>query len=231
MKILAAILFLARAFGQQPIGASLNATVASGQSSLTLTAPANAVVGSFLLAEVCTSGGKSPGVAPPLSWVIVIEIPSTQTFTWCGVYAHRLLDGEHSFTWSSIPVLSLIGAIAAFSGVDSNNPIQAVAHAESFQIEVPVTSPGLMALFYFSDWWDVGNYNAVPAAVTSGGSISSNDTSLWVGWMPVQAGTVTTWLNSSYSLGEAIAVVLNPASVITPPPPCNKKNPRACHGQ
>ena len=97
-------------------------TGTSGTGGLTLTKPSGAVTGDVLLASVGGTGNYSSvyPTAPP-GWTLVRRDGVNQggQFT----YTRVVVEGEpSSYTWTGL-LSNAAGSVAAFSGVDTTNPV------------------------------------------------------------------------------------------------------------
>jgi hypothetical protein len=125
----------------------------TGTASLVLPTPAGTTADDVLLAAVTVRG--TPTITPPPGWTLV-RTDTRGTALRQAVFVHVAGGGEPpSYSWTFSQALTAVGTIAAYSGVDTADPIDAdagLAAASSATITAPslttsVANTQLVAFF------------------------------------------------------------------------------------
>jgi hypothetical protein len=153
------------------IGETTNSSATAG-ATLTLNTPAGIANGNVLIAQVIALPGTSNAVAitPPTGWTLIGTSPTSNKYTM-SLYSHVVTAGDPtSYNWSFSPTSTATGSIAAFSGVDTVNPIDVTA-SQTNGSTTSHTAPSVTASY--------SNGMVVPFwGFQSGQSASSIDASL-----------------------------------------------------
>ena len=206
--------------------------VASGTNasttSLLVSRPAATLAGDVLLAAVTVRG--TPTISAPAGWSLVRSDARATTFTQA-VFVHLAGGAEPaSYTWSFSLAATAVGTIAAYSGVDTANPV--VAHAgQANNSATAMTAPSLTLAL--PNTWLVGFYGIVgkitispPAGMTerveivSPTGVSSKLTATLDDQSNPASGAtgtrVATAASAAHNIGQLIA--LRPGAGGPPPP-------------
>ncbi|HEY8179523.1 MAG TPA: Ig-like domain-containing protein, partial [Candidatus Limnocylindria bacterium] len=93
----------------------------TGTNNLVLPRPVGTVAGDVLVAGVSVRG--TPTITPPAGWTAVRNDPRGSTFSQA-LYVHVAGGAEPaSYTWSFSAAGTAVGTIAAYSGVDTAQPV------------------------------------------------------------------------------------------------------------
>jgi serine protease AprX len=115
----------------------------SSIATLDIAVPADAVVGDFLIAQI---GYNTDGsIAPPAGWNIISVINHPTKPIMQGLFWRAVTDSEpaqYSFLLKSEKADTVAGAIAAYSGVDLDNPIDAFGGQDN-PASYPVVAPSI----------------------------------------------------------------------------------------
>ena len=107
-------------------------SVSSNNASFTLTKPAGAVAGSFLLALIYTkrSGNQLIPTTVPSGWIL-ITANSEASFGTAWAYYYKIATSSEpaSYSWGSATSCQWAGGILVLSGVDQADPIGAMSTA------------------------------------------------------------------------------------------------------
>jgi chitinase len=208
---------------------SQSTQLASNSASITIAKPSGAMQGDLLLGHI--ANGNDLTITPPSGWIL-LDANSVTTGNGFGQASYYKIAGASepaNYTWSSSGTNYLAGAILAYSGVNSSNPINAHggrADASSTSHSTPTittTVDGSVIVSFFGT--DVTNALA-PDSWTSPGAIERYDiyeTGTYVtiaGYEETQtnAGDIsrTALLNNAQSACAAI-IALTPAGGLTAP--------------
>jgi Domain of unknown function (DUF1929)/Bacterial Ig domain len=198
-------------------------------TSLVVPKPAGASAGDVLLASVAVRG--NPAIAAPSGWSLVRTDPRG-TILKQAVYAKAVTAAEPaSYMWTFSVSKPAAGGIAAFTGVDTANPVNAsggqanlsatTVTAPSVTTTVPDTM--LVALYGFApltgltpsagmtERWEVGSTPGTPSPVVSEGATALQAAAGATGTRIATAGKAVN------SVGQLVA--LRPGGGGPPPPP------------
>jgi serine protease AprX len=115
----------------------------SSTATLDIAVPADAVVGDLLMAQIGYSTDGS--IAPPAGWNIISVFNHSTKPIMQGLFWRAVSDSEpaqYSFLLKSEKADTVAGAIAAYSGVDLDNPIDAFGGQDS-PASYPVVAPSI----------------------------------------------------------------------------------------
>lgn len=96
-----------------------------GATSLVIDRPADVGDGDVLVAQVVAAGGSTTTVSPPAGWTTIGSV-ANGTGVRSDTFWHAATGSDPpSWTWGLTPAVSAAGGIAAYSGVDPADPIDA----------------------------------------------------------------------------------------------------------
>jgi hypothetical protein len=136
-----------------------------GATSLLISRPVAAVAGDVLVAAITVR--STPVITPPAGWSLVRSDARATTFSQA-VYVHVAGGSEPaSYTWTFSTSQTALGTIAAFSGVDTANPIvthSGLATSSSTAITAPSLTVGVASTRLVGFFGIVGKTTISPAA-------------------------------------------------------------------
>ena len=137
----------------------------TGATSLLISRPVAAVAGDVLVAAITVR--STPTISPPAGWSLVRSDARATTFSQA-VYVHVAGGSEPaSYTWTFSTSQTALGTIAAFSGVDTANPIvthSGLATSSSTAITAPSLTVGVADTRLVGFFGIVGKTTISPAA-------------------------------------------------------------------
>jgi len=101
----------------------------TGSTSLTLNRPAGTQANDTLIAQVTAAGGTGTTITTPTGWTL-IATTTNGTNVRTSTYRHLAAGGDPAnWVWTLSGSKPAAGGIAAYTGVDTTNPIDATASA------------------------------------------------------------------------------------------------------
>ena len=190
----------------------------TGATSLLISRPVAAVAGDVLVAAITVR--STPIITPPAGWSLVRSDARVSTFSQA-VYVHVAGGSEPaSYTWTFSTSQTALGTIAAFSGVDTANPIVAnsgLATSSSTAITAPSLTVGVADTRLVGFFGIVGKTTISPAAgmteriesVSPAGASAKMTVELADQPNPASGSTGTrtaTGAKSAHNIGQLIAL-------------------------
>ena len=130
-----------------------SASTANSSGGLTISAPADVQAGDVLVAQIAQRASGST-VTPPAGWTQVLNNSSGASLQ-STIFVHVAGSSEPtSYTFSSTSSAKSAGGIVAYSGVDTNNPVNASAGATgaSASMTAPSVTTTISTTMLVSFW-------------------------------------------------------------------------------
>ena len=156
MALYAVALFLAAAsfFSQTRVEAAtppafVNALASAGgkQTAVVLTVPTSVTDGDLMIAHVVATGGTSTTITPPTgaTWNLINSTDSTTDVKSAIYYrvASSETAGTTTYSWGLSASLFSVGAVVAYSGVDTSSPID-ISGGQANISSASVTAPAVI---------------------------------------------------------------------------------------
>lgn len=219
-----------------PRGTATSVSYASSSTStFTLTPPTGTVAGDVLVASIglgLTGAATQPTLTPPTGWTLV-QRTNHGTSDAMAVLAHTFVAGETAYSFATGVAVGGVGVLSAWSGVDTDNPVNVVAGLDTTGSASTVSTPSvttttastlLVASYYAYRGGATGTVWTAPSGMTLAKTVNNGSSrSGSVSWM-VQAaagasGAKTATTSVPQDFGDAILVALRPAVVASGPVP------------
>jgi len=105
-----------------------------------LTQPSNTAVGDFLLANLAIKGGTGAGITVPSGWTLIERTDNDTDVTIASYWAIATSSGAAFDTWTINPSTRAVGGMTRFTGIDTTNPVDAMASSTGFGTYATTTS-------------------------------------------------------------------------------------------
>ncbi len=200
--------------------------------SLRLSAPAGAQAGDLLVASIgfgATSASVQPTLSAPAGWALVSRTDRGAVDS-LAVYRHVFAAGESSYTWTTNVYVGGALFLAAFSGVDASNPVDASSGQVLLNTSSATTpslttaAPGelLLSSFYGHRNFATGGSWTPPSGMTEIGDVSNGgsrsgsiDYAIQASAGSTGAKTATAAAGQEYTIANLTAL----RAAAAPPPP------------
>lgn len=207
----------------------------SSTTAFTLTTPSGTVAGDVVLASIglgVTGAASQVTLTPPSGWTLV-QRTNHGSSDALAVFAHTFVTGETSYSFATGVAVGGIGVLSAWSGVDTDNPVNAMAGLDASGSTTTVSAPSIMttttntllvANYYAYRGGAAGTVWTAPGGMTlartvTNGSSRSGSVSSVVQAAAGASGAKTATASVSQDFADAILIALRPTVVASGPVP------------
>jgi hypothetical protein len=129
LAILVGSLFVSVAVADIVVGPSTtNTSTNVAYSQVTLSRPSGTSVGDILVASISINGGaEASTVSAPSGWNLIARTDNDNNISIVSYWKAADSNESNSYTWTIAPQTRATGGVTRYSGIDTSNPIDAVA--------------------------------------------------------------------------------------------------------